>query len=231
MASTALPLACLPFAGSGAGVYRAWRHLDSDALHIVPIQLPGREELYLESAFIDAVRAARWLTPRVLEAVGGQRFALFGHSLGAVLAYEIAQELARTGNTSLQHVYVSGSPGPGHVRENQATGLDDEAFLARVREFAGYRHSALDSPDLRELLLPTLRSDVEMHENYRPSTTEPLRVPVTALRGVDDTLVTAEQVRGWEETTVKTFTHVELPGGHMYLVDGPEALLNAISGS
>jgi surfactin synthase thioesterase subunit len=229
MELTALRLACLPFAGSGAGIYRGWQHLNSDDLTIVPVQLPGREEMFVESPFVDAVRAAAWLAPRVLDAVGGApRFALFGHSLGAVLTYEIAQELARLGDTTLQHVYVSGSPGPSYVRENRATGLDDEAFLARVREFAGYRHRALDSPDLRDLLLPTLRSDVEMHENYRPSTDEPLRVPITALRGIDDTLVTTAQVRMWADATVKTFNYVELPGRHMYLVNSPETLINAI---
>ncbi|MFP3987272.1 alpha/beta fold hydrolase [Streptomyces sp. E11-3] len=231
MSPESLSLVCLPFAGSGAGFYRAWAEVPTHGLTVLPVQLPGREELFLEEPLTDAGEAAALLAPKVVDLTAGAgRFALFGHSLGAVLAYEIAHELDRLGHPGLAHVYVSGSPGPWHGRDARATGLSDEEFLERVQEFAGYRHEAFDNPDLRELLLPVLRADVAMHENYKPSSDEPLPAPVTALRGTDDALVSREHARQWQPTTRAEFRYTELPGGHMYLVDSPDELLRTIAG-
>ncbi|RFS84169.1 thioesterase [Actinomadura spongiicola] len=224
------PLVCLPFAGSGAGFYRAWSRRPGHGVPVVPVQLPGREELFSEEPFTDVADAAASLAPRVAELIAGApQFAIFGHSLGAVLSYEIARELRRLGRPGLAHLYVSGSPGPWTGRDDRATGLGDEEFLKRVQEFAGYRHAAFDDPSLRELLLPALRADVAMHENYKPSSNEPLDVPVTSLRGADDALVTAREAREWRKITWGPFSYRELPGGHMYLADAPDVLLRALA--
>jgi surfactin synthase thioesterase subunit len=230
MSQDVVPLVCLPFAGSGAGFYRSWAQLDGYGVTVLPVQLPGREELFTEAPFADLAEAVARLAPQVADRTAGyERFALFGHSLGAVLGYEIARQLEGQGNPGLTRLYVSGSPGPGIGRDARASGLGDEEFLDRVQEFAGYRHEAFDNPDLRELLLPVLRADVAMHENYRPSPAEPLRIPVTAIRGSDDALVSTAQARQWHTTTKADFDLVELPGGHMYLVDAPDVLLRTIA--
>lgn len=224
------PVVCLPFAGSGAGFYRAWRNRPGNGVTVLPVQLPGREELFGEEPFTDVIEAAARLAPQVAELTSAlPGFALFGHSLGAVLSYEIARELVRLGGPVPARLFVSGSPGPNTGRDDRATGLDDEEFIARVQEFAGYRHAAFDNPDLRELLLPSLRADVAMHENYKPSSNVPVAVPVTSLRGADDALVTGEQARQWREVTSAEFTYLELPGGHMYLADAPDTLLQTLA--
>ncbi|WP_439678573.1 thioesterase II family protein [Embleya sp. MST-111070] len=232
MSAKPFSLVCLPFAGSGAGFFRAWAEIPTHGIEVLPVQLPGREELFLDEPFTDVLEAAAWLAPRVVDHTeGAERFALFGHSLGAVLCHEIARELLRLGHRGPDHVYVSGSPGPWSGRDRRATGLDDDEFLGRVQEFAGYRHAAFDDPDLRELLLPVLRADVSMHEDYRPSSNEPIDIPFTSLRGADDALVSSEHARQWREVTKREFRYVELPGGHMYLADSPEALLRTIVGA
>ncbi|MEU9304034.1 alpha/beta fold hydrolase [Streptomyces sp. NPDC048269] len=222
-------LMCLPFAGGGAGFYRAWKDLPADAPRVVPVQLPGREELFLDEPFRDAIAAADALAPRLAELAEGRPTALFGHSLGAVLAFEIARRLERDPAVELTHLYVSGSPGPWTGRARRATGLDDEAFLARVQEFAGYEHDALADPDMRELLLPILRADVEMHESYRPASDEPLRTPITSLRATEDALVTRAEAEEWRQATTGTFRLVEPAGGHMYLTESPLPLIDAIA--
>ncbi|MFI7291529.1 thioesterase II family protein [Streptomyces anulatus] len=223
-------LVCLPFAGGGAGFYRGWKDLPEGSPDVVPVQLPGREELFLDELFRDAVEAGRQLAPRIAELTRGyRRVALFGHSLGAVLAYEIARNLDRAGAARPVHLFVSGSPGPWTGRSDRATGLDDDAFLGQVEAFAGYKHEALEDPDMRELLLPLLRADVEMHENYRPPSRDRLGIPVTSLRGTTDDLVTREQAEEWREATAAEFGFLEIPGHHMYLADDPAPLLAAIT--
>lgn len=226
---TATPLVCLPFAGAGASFFHPWAALAGAGLRIVAPQPPGREWKLVEEPYRDAAEAAAGLLPEVLEQLGGApEVALFGHSLGAVLAYELAHLLAARDGVRVARLFVSGSPGPWTRRPVRATGLGDAEFLARVGEFAGYSHAALADPEMRELLLPTLRADVEMHENYVPSTDRPLPAPITSLHGRDDALVSAEQAGEWSKATDGAFELVELDGGHMYLTEDTAGLLRVV---
>jgi surfactin synthase thioesterase subunit len=221
-------LVCLPFAGSGASFYWPWRKLESNRFKVIPLQLPGREELLEQEPFADVAVAARQLVPELIRQAGGDPVALYGHSLGAVLAFELARELERLGKIRVVHLFPSGSPGPWTGRSQRATGLDDEQFLAKVTEFAGYHHEAFDNPEMRDLLLPLLKADVAMHENYVPPDARTLHIPVTTMRGVDDALVSADDAAQWAGTTSGPFSTIEVPGGHMYLVDAPGRTLAAI---
>jgi surfactin synthase thioesterase subunit len=223
-------LVCLPFAGAGASFYRPWSALTGEGLEIVPLQLPGRERLIDAEPYRDVDDATEGLFADLLGKLDGSaRVALFGHSLGAVLAYELAHRLAAESDVDLVRLFVSGSPEPGTPRPHRATGLGDDEFLARVTEFAGYSHEAFDDPEMRELILPALRADVEMHENYVPSTSLPLPAPITAIRGETDELVGSGETAAWSKVAGKDFGHVELPGGHMYLTEHAPALLRVIA--
>ncbi|WP_330277179.1 alpha/beta fold hydrolase [Lentzea sp. NBC_00516] len=223
-------LVCLPYAGAGASFFQPWQAIAGDALHVVPLQLPGRERLIDLDPHRDVDLAVDDLHARLPEALGEERrIALFGHSLGAVLAYELAHRLAADPDVTLVRLFASGSPEPASGRAQHATGLSDEDFLARVSEFAGYTHEALDDPEMREMILPTLRTDVEMHENYVPSTDLPLPAPITVIRGEDDELVSYEDAARWSKATSADFEHVEVPGGHMYLTEAAPALLRLIT--
>jgi surfactin synthase thioesterase subunit len=220
------PLLCLPFAGSGAGFFRPWTGRPSGVVRVEPVQLPGREELFGIPMRTDAGRVVAGLLPGVLDRTRGcGEVALFGHSMGAVLAYELAHALAAARPGSVAHLFVSGSPGPWTPRSRRATGLPDREFLERVREFAGYDHAAMSNPELRELLLPALRADVALHEFYVPGTERPLDAPITSFRGAGDRLVSAAQAAEWRDATTRECEVVELSGGHMYLADSADELL------
>lgn len=232
-----LPLLCVPFAGAGASVFFPWTRWPLAEVTVVPVQLPGKDKRFGEPPFTDVVEAALGLAGEIPALVGeipaldselptlAGEVALFGHSLGAVIAYELAHRLASTGTVLVRQLFVSGSPGPFTQRELRATGLSDDEFLARVQRIAGYEHPALADPDGRELLLPMLRTDVEMHERYTPSTAAPLAVPITSIRGAADDMVSAREAAQWAEYTTGPFDLVELPGGHMYLTESPDELL------
>lgn len=221
-------LLCVPFAGAGPSFFHPWRELAGDRWRVVPVELPGRERRLLDTPYRNVVEAAKNSIDDIVADLGeGARTVLFGHSLGAVLAYELAHLLS-TRRVRVERLVVSGSPGPWTQRERRATGLPDDEFLARVEEFAGFRHEALDHPELRELILPMLQADCEMHENYVPSTNDPLSVPICSLRGNADSLVTAEEAQQWRDATTSDFTYVEFQGGHMYLVDLGREVLDVI---
>ncbi|MFJ9138526.1 thioesterase II family protein [Streptomyces sp. NPDC102256] len=222
-------LLCVPFAGAGPSFFHPWRELSAGRWRVTSVELPGRERRILDTPYRNVVEAAKGSIDDIVADLGeGTSTVLFGHSLGAVLAYELAHLLTHRG-VHVERLVVSGSPGPWTQRERRATGLPDEEFLARVEEFAGFRHEALDHPEMRELILPVLQADCEMHENYVPSTDTPLAVPVCSLRGAWDGLVTADEARQWQDATTAGFTYAEFPGDHMYLVDHGRDILDTIT--
>ncbi|MFD9903978.1 thioesterase II family protein [Streptomyces sp. NPDC059063] len=228
-----IPVICLPFAGAGASFFRPWREQASERLLIVPVQLPGREERLDEEPYADVGEAVDDLVPEVLDvAERYPRFVVFGHSLGAVLAYEVTRQLAETLPPGSLHLVVSGSPAPHEPRTRRATGLPDEEFLRQVRDFAGYDHPALADPGARDLILPVLRADVAMHENYRPAPGRaPLPLPVTSVIGASDHLVSREQADRWQSVTAQPLRKAEVDGGHMYLTESPKDLLSLLDAS
>lgn len=222
-------LVCLPFGGSGAAFFHPWAAFATEGLEVVPMRLPGRERLIDVEPYRSVKDAVDAFLEDLAGTLDGQDVVLFGHSVGAVLAYELAHRLAPS--VTVRHLFVSGSPGPSTVRPHEIRASvreDDDAFLAQVQVLSGHVDQALFHPDLRELLLPALRADVTMHENYVPSTTEPLSAPITALRGTGDELVDADSVREWAEFTTGGFAAAEISGAHMYVVDSGEALMNLI---
>lgn len=166
----------------------------------------------------------------VLNTTAGRRVALLGQCFGAVVAYELALRLAVTG-VELVHFFASGAASPLTARERWATGLDDEHLISRVREDAGYVHEALDIPELRDLIMPALRADMEGHESYVPQPTRHLAIPITATRGRDDKVVGEAAARNWAQVTTAGFDYVEFEGGHMYLLDHTQALMRLIANS
>ncbi|GAB2714748.1 thioesterase II family protein [Kitasatospora kifunensis] len=222
-------LLCLPHAGAGPSFFLPWKSLAPAGLDIAPAALPGREERFTEPPLDRVAQAVEDLLPWVREqAAGYDRVALFGHGLGAVLAFEVAGRLAGEPTIPLRGLFLSGSAGPASRDRLDAAGLPDAEFMDRVEQALGYRHPALDNPVLRERLLPTLRADHAMHERYRPSARGRLRVPITAIRGADDQLIAADRLAEWRDCTTGDFQLACLPGGHMYLLDFPAALLGLI---
>jgi surfactin synthase thioesterase subunit len=229
-AGLAQPLYCVPHAGAGASFFRGWQDAAGPALTIVPVQLPGREERIDQDPYVDWREAVDQLEAEVFAPDRTPpRLALFGHSFGAVLAYELARALSARRQVQVVRLFVSGSPGPRAGRARRASGLSDAEFLDQVREFAGYRHPAFDVPELVELILPALRADVLMHEQYRPLRDDLPDIPITCLRGADDDLVPAGDAARWTEATSSECDLVELPGGHMYLADRVAELLAVIA--
>jgi surfactin synthase thioesterase subunit len=213
-------LLCLPYAGAGAGLFRPWQRVAPPHLTVRGLQLPGRENRIAETLVTEVSAAVEQVRAQALAFAGEfDQVLVFGHSAGAVLAFEVALDLSRRVPGRLSHLIVSGCAGPRLPRRLRATGLPDDDFLARVREFAGYRDSVFDDPEMREVLLPVLRADVAMFESYRPGPDDVLDVPIIAIRGSNDALVAAAESARWADVTSMGVTIVEPEGPHMYIFD------------
>jgi surfactin synthase thioesterase subunit len=220
-------LVCFPFAGAGASFFRPWAKIMDEHFHVTAVQLPGRENRFAEAPYTSVEEAIDDLEQELDELLhDASEVVIFGHSLGAVLAYELALRLGRTSTPC--RLVVSGSPAPTRPRAQRAAGLDDEAFLLRVRDFAGYSHPSLEDPEMRKLLVPMLRADVEMHEAYVAHDKHLLAIPVISIRGQDDELVTNEDAAHWHEVTRGPFESIDLAGGHMYLAERPAPLFDLL---
>jgi surfactin synthase thioesterase subunit len=218
-------LYCLPHAGGGASAYRDWAHDLPDWIEVVAVQLPGRENRIRERPAIDL--------DAVADAVSadhrGLPYALFGHSNGALLAHELAHRLGGTGPGPV-HLAVSGSPPPALAAPSRAVShCDDAELLAWMVEQGGMPEALLAHPELLELALPAVRSDLAWLEAYRPTPRPPLDCPLTAAAGEADPRVPADVLLGWSEETTADFTTRRYPGGHFYLHDALPLLLGDLA--
>ncbi|MET7996136.1 alpha/beta fold hydrolase [Amycolatopsis sp. NPDC005232] len=223
---TTTSLVCVPFAGAGASLFRQWREHAGDRLSLVPVQLPGREEQFLDPPLTTMAEVVDVVAAKAAEAAAGGPFVLFGHSFGALAAYETAQALVTRALPLPRRLLVSGIASPWAPRVRLGTAaLSDDEFVSRLADLVGYRHAALADPDLREVVLPALRADMTIADEYEPSSRLPLPVPITVLRGEHDELVSAADAAGWAEVGGSGVDFVALPGAHMYFTENPGDLI------
>ena len=223
-------LFCFSHAGAGASTFGAWAGpLARAGVDVCPVQLPGRENRFREPPH-------HRLEP-LLEALGSALFrhldrpyALFGHSLGALLAYELARVLSAVGLRP-ERLLVSGRIAP-QLRDTRPAmhGLSDTELVAGLRELGGIPDALLDNRELLAMQLPTLRADLAVNETYRHVAGPPLEVPVTAFGGDRDPKVGIAELRAWARTTRAGFRASVLPGGHFFIAGSRNRLLAELCG-
>jgi surfactin synthase thioesterase subunit len=207
-------LFCLPYAGGGASTFRDWQQAFGDDVEVQPVQLPGRENRIGEDP--------RFTIADVAAAVAGRAdrpYAIYGHSMGGRVAFEVVRELRRTGGPLPLRLYVGGARAP-HVDDaslfDGLSRVDDDELLRRLGDGGGLPAGVLEHPELVELLLPLLRADFERVDGYRYTPGEPLPVPIVAFHGRFDRAVSRAQSAAWERHTAAGFALHEFDGGHFF---------------
>ena len=224
-----LQLFCFPYAGGGASAFNAWGKTLADQFEICVIQMPGREERLNEKLVKDMPQLVDTLAQEI-SAVSKKPFAFFGHSMGAIVAYETARRLTAMGVNKPAHLFVSARAVP-HLQKNTdlLRFLDDEAFVDKLQATYGAVPEAVRrNPEVRKIFLPILRADVELLETYEETSSEPLDLPITALGGISDPAISRAQLEGWQARTNAKFTYHEFPGDHFYIDEEREAVMAAI---
>ncbi|WFE65087.1 alpha/beta fold hydrolase [Micromonospora sp. WMMD714] len=218
-------LVCFPFASGNATFYRQWAvRLPAD-VEVVAVQYPGRLDRIHEpcvtdmDTMVDGIVAA-------LQPLLRDDLTLFGHSMGAAVAYEVAHRLEHGLGLPPRRLIVSGRPAPQHHRPGVKHLGSDEELWDELRRLGGTTDETLAHPELRTALLPTLRADYRLVETYRPTLGAPLSVPVTAITGDDDPEAHVPEVADWRRRTTGEFHLRVLPGHHFYLIDRQAEVLD-----
>ncbi|MFF8830395.1 thioesterase II family protein [Streptomyces sp. NPDC015131] len=220
-------LVCFPHAGGSATFYFPVSRALSPSIEVLAVQYPGRQDRRGEPGVGDIGELADRVVEELLT-LDATPPALFGHSMGAMVAYEVARRLEREG-IELPHLFVSGRRAPSRTREGRVHQLDDDGLIAEIEKLSGTDSRILGDPELLRMILPAIRSDYRAVESYRHVPGRPLRCPVTALTGDEDPQVTLDEARAWSEHTAGDFELKVYEGGHFYLNARAAAVMEAIS--
>ena len=225
-------LFCMPYAGSGASCYHAWsRAFAGDGIEVRSVQLPGRESRLRELPFTAMAPLVSALTDHVA-LLTDRPFGFFGHSMGALVAFEVARELQHRGVKGPDFLCASGAGAPQIPREDEPLHmLPDDEFVRQVSEkYQGIPPQVLQHTELLELILPALRADLSVIENYQFVEGDRLRCAISVFSGADDEHVTPEKIAPWEHLTSSHYACRIFPGDHFFLNDNRDELIRAVRG-
>ncbi|GAA2655504.1 thioesterase II family protein [Paractinoplanes durhamensis] len=209
-------LVCFPHAGGSASYYFPLSAGLGPTVEALAVQYPGRQDRRGEPCaqtvgeLADGIAAA--LRPHV-----GQPLAFFGHSMGAVLAFEVTRRLEQQAESPVQILFVSGRRAPSAVRHETVHQGGDKELLAELRRLNGTDDRLIDDEELLQMILPALRADYRAIETYEPDDGASVRTPIVALTGDADPRTTVEETDGWRRHTTGQFALHVFPGGHFYL--------------
>jgi surfactin synthase thioesterase subunit len=222
-------LFCLPYAGGGTSMFHSWSGLLPPEIEIHAIRLPGRETRFGEQPFTRLSSLVRALGA-VLRQYLDRPFAIFGHSMGGLVGFELARQLRRQGQPSPEQLFISAHRAPqladAYAPIHQ---LADSAFLMRLQTLYETPPDVLDDPELVELYLPLMRADLAVCETYVYTPEDPLDCPITVFGGTKDGSVGREELSAWSVHTRSCFNLQMFPGNHFFLRSNRVLMLGALA--
>jgi medium-chain acyl-[acyl-carrier-protein] hydrolase len=220
---------CFPYAGGGASIYRGWGASLPGDVEVCPVQIPGRESRLREPAFAEPGPMVQAIAD-ALDPSMNLPFVFFGHSMGAMIAFELARELRRRGRPQPLHLFVSGRRAPQlPAREEPIHALPDAEFIEKLRELNGTPEEVLQHEELMKLITPILRADFSVNETYEYAEEPPLDAGISAFGGLGDAEVTREDLEAWKESTRGRFRLRMLPGDHFFINSNSDLILESVA--
>lgn len=225
-----LRLFCFPQAGGAAWIYRPWAVALSDEIEVCAVELPGHGNRIRETPFRDFADLLDRLVQVLFDQID-RPIALFGHSLGAVLAFEVVRRIHGRANVQVKHLFVSGhnAPQTDNDLEDVST-LDDRELIERLRQLNCTPEGALQNVELMQLMLPVIRADFALYRSYVYQDVGALECPLTALGGLRDPRTDLIGLQAWQMQTSNRFSLRQFAGDHFFVSSAREALLRLVAG-
>ena len=226
----AMRLFCFPYAGGGASIYRDWSNRLPNHVEVCPIQLPGRENRLLETPLDNLILLGKLLLP-ILRPWLDRPFIFFGHSMGALIAYELCRQLQFHSLEQPKHLIVSARyPAHWPNREAFIHHLADQELLRTIEK----RYNAIPKEiwqdnELLKLVASTLRADFKLIEQYQPPITAKLTIPITAFGGLTDSLTNHNNLSAWQELTESSFKLHMFEGQHFFIQSKKKEVLETLA--
>jgi medium-chain acyl-[acyl-carrier-protein] hydrolase len=228
-----LRLICFPFAGATSHSFSGnFEHLPErirDQIEIWSVVLPGHVPGQAGAVFVDLAPLVAYLDDQLVELLQSP-FAFFGHSMGALISFELARRLDECERVGPAHVLISGRRAP--TRPGQSTHLhrlSDDQLRRRLRTLGGTPEEVLGNDELLALVLPILRADLQLCESYVFVPSAPLACSMTAMYGARDEHLSAADVVAWEEQTTGAFSWHRVPGRHFFLEESRAIAIDRIA--
>jgi medium-chain acyl-[acyl-carrier-protein] hydrolase len=224
-----LRLFCFPYAGTGASIFRTWADGLPADVEVCPIQFPGRGTRLMETPFTQLPPLVQALA-RALVPLLDKPFAFFGHSLGALVGFELARQLRRQSGVQPVHLFVSADRAPQIPHPDRPIhALPEGEFLAELHRLNGIPGKVLEEAELMQIMLPILRADFAVYETYAYSTEPPLNCPISTFGGLQDRRVSRGDLEAWRAQTSGAFSLRMFPGDHFFWNTTQPLLLQALS--
>jgi medium-chain acyl-[acyl-carrier-protein] hydrolase len=220
-------LFCFPYAGGSEAAFRTWQQNLPEAVEVLPIQLPGHGTRIKEPALTKLAPLAQALSQSLRPELD-LPFAFFGHSMGGLIAFEVARQLRRDGGSLPVHLFISAKCCPQQVDDLDTRAISDEELIQILRRYEGTPREVLESTELMQLLLPVIRADMELCNTYVYDSEPPLPCPITAFGGLQDHVSGRPCLEGWENYTTGRFTLRMFPAGHFFLQTWERFILESI---
>lgn len=224
-------LFCFPYAGGSAMVYNQWAAYLDRSVVLRPVELAGRGNRIHEPLYQDIPAAVMDIYKLIADEIDRMPYALFGHSMGCLITYELAQFLRERGKPQPVHIFFSGKGAP-HIRRNDEKMfhlMSDERFRDEVLKLGGTPPEFFEHPELLDLFLPVLKNDFRITETaVRHSHVRPLESSITVFLGKDDDL-DDDECQGWKAHTQQTCNIRYFDGGHFFLHDHAQQVVQHIN--
>jgi medium-chain acyl-[acyl-carrier-protein] hydrolase len=224
-----LRLFCFPYAGGGAHVFREWARGLPASVEVYAAQYPGKGARLLEEPFTDVAQFVEESFSSLL-LYSDKPFVFFGHSMGALLSFELARRLRREKRPLPLHLFVSGRGTLRGLRgELRRALLSDSELVEELRRFDGAPAELFGNAELMQMMLPSIRADFTACESYVYTAEPPLTCSISAFGGLRDQDVSREQLEAWRDETTDAFSCKIFPGGHFFLETDQSWLLQAMA--
>lgn len=220
-------LVCLPHAGGSASFYFPVSRALAPDIEVLAVQYPGRQDRRHEP-FLTTIDALAERVAELLRDKTDRPLALFGHSMGGMVAYEVVRRLEQEG-LPVAGLFVSGRRAPSRRRDESVHTRTDDGVIAELRRLSGTEMDLLGDEDVVRMILPVVRNDYRAVETYRHTPGEPLSAPVVAFTGTDDPVASVDEVGSWEDHTEGGFELVTLEGGHFFLTRHQDVILRYLA--